>query len=187
MSRCIIRILGCYLMLLNPVFAADALQQVMQVLAKVNSSEVRYQEEKHLAMLDLPLVQTGSLNYVAPDQFSRTLDGPTGTVFKVQGDYVTVEKASGSETRSLHGMPLVKAFFASFGATLAGDLSRLQQYYEVSFSGALNAWRVELTPRDTELLAYVSEIKLWGNHDRIKGMEIYEPNGDWSRMILLHD
>ena len=39
------------------------LQEVMQALSSVRQSEVRYQEEKHLAMLDLPLIQTGSLRH----------------------------------------------------------------------------------------------------------------------------
>lgn len=174
-------------MLFSPVFAADALQEVMQALSKVERSDARYQEEKHLAMLDIPLKQTGNLNYIAPDQLIRSVDGPNGIRFVVSGDQVTLEKKDGKEVYDLNNLPMVKAFIASFGATLAGDLPRLQQYYEVSFSGRKNRWKLKLQPRDTKLTSYVTKILLWGEDDKISGMEIYETNNDWSRMIFLHD
>jgi len=177
----------CCLQLFNPVFAADILQEVMQALSKVERSEVRYREEKHLAMLDVPLLQTGSLSYLAPDQFTRTLDGPPGGRFLVQGDQVTLEKKIANETHDLNSLPMIRAFIASFGATLAGDLPTLQRYYEISFSGGQINWRMQLQPKEDQLAAYVTRIDLWGNSHKIGGMEIHQTNGDWSRMILLHD
>ncbi len=177
----------CYLMLFNPAFAADALHEVMDALSRVERSEVRYQEEKHLGMLDLPLVQTGTLSYIAPDRFSRSMDGPAASRFTVHGDQVTLEKMTGKEIHDLNNLPMIKAFIASFGATLAGDLATLQQYYEISFDGAQNDWRLDLQPRSTRLASYVTRIQLWGSYDRIKGMEIRETNGDWSQMIMLHE
>jgi hypothetical protein len=177
----------CGLLLSSPAFAAGALQGVMQALAGVERSEVRYREEKQLAMLDLPLLQTGTLNYVAPDQFSRSLDGPGGGKFSVRGDQVVIEKNSERETHDLNSLPMIKAFVASFGATLAGDLPRLQQHYTVGFSGQLQGWRLLLQPKDPGLAAHVQQIQLWGNGDKIESMEIRETKGDWSRMILLYD
>ncbi len=176
-----------FLMLFSPLLAADALRDLMQALAMVEHSEVGYQEEKHLAILDLPLLQSGRLNYVAPDQFVRTLDGPAGERFLVHGDQVSLEKKRGRETYDLNSLPMVKAFVASFGATLAGDLPRLKRYYEVRFSGEQSRWQLDLHPRDSQLASYIEQIKLWGHRDKIIGVEIHETNGDWSRMILLHD
>lgn len=183
----IVSIVICYLALIKPAFGADALQEVMQALSKVERSEVGYQEEKHLAILDLPLKQTGRLSYIAPDQLTRSLDGAPDRRFVVHGDQVTFEKETGKETHDLNSLPMLKAFIASFGATLAGNLSTLQQYYEVNFSGGLHEWRLRLKPRDSQLASYISLIQLWGNSDKIKGMDIYETNDDWSQMILLHD
>lgn len=177
----------CCLLLVNPVYAADALQEVMQALSKVERSETRYREEKHLAMLDLPLLQTGSLSYIAPDRFTRTLDKPQAGSFMVLGDQVTLEKKTGAETHDLNRLPMLRAFIASFGATLAGDLSTLEHYYTINFSGGQHDWRLALQPRDSQLAAYITQIDLWGKSDRIRGMEIHQTNDDWSRMILLHD
>lgn len=181
------RVLLCSLLLSSPVFATQALQGVMQALSGVERSEVRYREEKQLVMLDLPLLQTGTLIYVAPDQFSRSLDGPGGGAFSVRGDQVVIEKNTGRETHDLNSLPMIKAFVASFGATLAGDLPRLKRYYEVSFSGQLQGWRLMLQPKDEGLAAYVRQIQLWGSSHKIEGMEIHQSNGDWSRMLLLYD
>ncbi len=116
MTKHVIHFSICYLILFSPVFAADALQEVMQALSKVERSDARYQEEKHLAMLDIPLKQTGNLNYIAPDQLIRSVDGPSGTRFVVSGDEVTLEKKGGKEVYDLNNLPMLKAFIASFGA-----------------------------------------------------------------------
>lgn len=185
--RMLLGILIWGLILISPASATDGLLGVMQALSGVERSEVRYQEEKHLAMLDLPLLQTGRLSYVAPDHLSRSLDEPAGSRFTVHGDQVTLYKKTGKDTHDLNSLPMIKAFVAAFGATLSGDLPRLQRYYEVGFNGGLSEWRLILQPRNSRLASHVSEILLWGAYDKIKGMEIQEVNGDWSRMILLHD
>ncbi len=166
---------------------ADSLHDVMQSLSAIKQAEVDYQEEKHLNMLDVPLLQTGHLSYLAPDSFTRTLDAPVTGRFAIQGDKVTLEQRGESKQQNLQRLPLVKAFVASFGATLAGDLPRLQQYYELTFSGDTASWALVLIPRDKQLAEYVDEIRLWGREGKIDRMEIQESNGDWSRMILLHE
>lgn len=175
------------LVLISPASGTDELQEVMQALSGVERSELRYKEEKQLAMLDQPLLQTGNLKYVAPDQFTRSLDGSASGQFTVNGDQVILEKKSGRDIYDLNKLPMIKAFVASFGATLSGDLPKLQRYYEVSFSGGVTEWRLDLQPRDTQLASYITKIQLWGSYDKINGMEIHETNGDWSRMILLYD
>jgi hypothetical protein len=166
---------------------ADALLEVMQSLSEVKRAEVDYQEEKHLAMLDVPLMQSGHLSYVAPQRFIRTLDKPVGGRFTIDGETVILEQGGSNKQQSLEELPLVKAFVASFGATLAGDLPRLQQHYQIKFDGNSRSWKLYLQPKDRQLASFISEIRLWGRHDKVDGMEIDEANGDWSRMILLHD
>lgn len=173
--------------LMSVAAAADALQEVMKALARVEHSEVSFREEKHMAMLDLALIQSGRLSYTAPDRLVRSLDEPVGGRFIVQGDQITLEHNNRKKTHAVNDLPMVRAFVASFGATLAGDLAELQKYYAVSFSGAESSWKLQLLPKGKELASYVDEIRLWGAFGKIAGMEVYEANGDWSRMILLHD
>lgn len=167
--------------------AADALHDVMQSLSEVKQAEVNYQEEKHLAMLDVPLMQSGHLSYVAPDRFVRILHKPVSGRFAIEGETVTLEQGGDVKQKSLDGLPLVRAFVASFGAVLAGDLHRLQEHYQVTFQGDINSWKLLLLPKDRQLASFVSEIRLWGRRNKIDGMEIDEENGDWSRMILGHE
>ncbi len=184
-NKTISGMLMCCMMLFNPVCADGALQDVMQLLAKVQSSEVRYQEEKHLALLDIPLQQSGTLSYIAPDQLIRSLDG--GERFIIRGDQIVLQKRSGTQSHQLDSLPMIKAFVASFGAVLAGDLKTLEQYYKVAFSGDTNNWQLHLRPRDSKLAAHVTDIQLWGNLERIRIMEIHETNDDWSRLTLTHE
>ena len=187
MNRVIRRLSLCCLIMAGTAHGETALQEVMQALSNVSQTEVRYREEKHLAILDVPLQQSGRLIYIAPDKYIRSLDAPGGGRFIVDGDQVIVEKGGREKRFNLDEMPGIKAFIASFGATLSGDLPRLQKFYVTTFSGRKEAWELDLKPSEKRLAAQVSHIRLWGRKDKIEGMEIHETNGDWSQMLMLHE
>ncbi len=186
-GRIEILLLGLLMCCAGRLAAADELSALMAALADVQQVEVDYEEEKHLALLDLPLLQRGHLSYQAPDTFIRSLEAPVGGRFEIRGQQVIVETGNRRQQKDLRSLPLVQAFVASFGAVLAGDLRQLQRYYQVDFKGSSAAWKLRLQPNHPDLAAYVSEIRLWGAGAKIEGMEINERNGDWSRMKILHE
>jgi outer membrane lipoprotein-sorting protein len=171
----------------SAVLAGDDLVALMKVLARGGASHVSFVEEKHLEMLDVPLVQEGQLSFTPPDRFERVVEGIGGGRFVIDGQYVLQEQGDSRRKLNLEQLPILKAFAASFGATLRGDLETLEKYYVVKYAGSQKAWLLELIPRDPGLQGFVTQIVLRGRDGHVDSMDIHESNGDWSRMKLLHE
>ncbi|WP_456445629.1 LolA-related protein [Thiolapillus sp.] len=179
-------ILFC-LSLLSPLQAGERLQGLMDRLASAGGTEVSFVEEKHLDMLDVPLIQKGRLRFIPPDRFERVLEGPGGGRFVIDGQRVLQQQGDTRRELDLEQLPAVQAFAASFGATLRGDLEMLQKYYEINFDDTADTWVLELLPKDPQLQRFVTRIVLRGQGGLVKRMEVYEVNGDWSDMRLLYE
>jgi hypothetical protein len=160
------------------------LKQLMAEFSRVASSEATYHERKHIEFLDSDITQNGRLSYIAPGHVVRELISPISERFEANEDKVTVDRKNVHRQISLGSIPAVAAFIESFRGTLSGDLDLLRQYYVVRFSGGLDAWKLDLVPTQKEMKRYVSQIVIEGKSTDISKVEIYEQNGDWSRLTL---
>ena len=166
---------------------ADELEQLMQEMTTVKHRIVRYKEEKQMDLLDVPLYSEGTLEYRAPDKLVRTVLKPSRLRYTIDSKQVIIEKADKRRTRNLDQLPLVRNFVESFRAILAGDLSSLEKYYEIEFSGNQNQWQISLQPKDKKLAAYVDRLKVSGAGDVIQEYLIEDSNGDLTRMQLFSE
>jgi hypothetical protein len=173
-----------------PAAAADwGVEQLMQALSEVKSSQARFVERKHLAILKAPLDQSGELRYVAPDRLEKHTRTPTRESLLLERDRLTIESPERGQRRtvSLQDYPVVWAFVEGIRSTLAGDLATLGRFYEVRLEGGERRWRLLLKPRDPLMEEVVREIRLGGSRNRIESVEIIETNGDRSVMTILRD
>jgi len=177
----------CLILLVTVSAAADerdGLEQLMNELARVESSEANYSEQKHIVFLDTEILQNGRLAYVAPDNVIRELLTPAKERFEAKEDLLTVDRKDFHQQVSLQSVPGVAAFIESFRGTLSGDLELLRTYYNVDFTGNLELWKLVLTPRQKEMKRYVSSVVMRGKSVNIATIEVFERNGDWSRLTL---
>ena len=86
-----------------------------------------------------------------------------------------------SASVSLREQPALGALVESVRATLAGDRAQLERHYRVKFSGAREAWQLQLAPRAAQLRAHVESIALSGAGARLQRIEVLESGGDSSR------
>lgn len=163
---------------------ADELENLMQAMAAVKHRVVRYQEEKQMELLEVPLSSTGTLEYIAPDKLVRSIHSPSQVRYIIDNKTVTIEKGKNSRSRNLDDLPLVRAFVESFRAIMAGDLMSLQAHYEIGFSGDLNQWKITLQPKDKNLAFYIAQLQLSGVGDSIRLYIVEDSNGDSTRMML---
>jgi len=164
------------------------LRAVMELLARVSSSEARFTEEKHLAALARPLLLSGRLSYARGGRVARTVFAPHEERLLVEGDTLTVESAGrGTQTLSLRNYPAAWAFVEGFRATLAGDLPTLQRYYRTAFRGDSVSWSLELLPREEQMARYVESITFRGSRGAITGIAIAETGGNRSLMKITPD
>lgn len=164
-------------------------QSLMQELAQVPASSTRFVETRHLAILTRPLELKGTLTYERPNRLSKHVESPYDELMTVHGDSATLVNKTRGEQRvvSLREQPAMTALVESVRATLAGDLAQLEKHYRVKFSGAREAWTLELVPRAVQVKSYVDTITLAGTGARVTRIETLETGGDRSVMTIMHD
>jgi len=173
------------LLCLQPAFAADAdLQRVMQALAQRQHGHVSFVERKFIAILDQPVESSGELLFDAPDRLEKRTLRPKAEDLVLQGGVVTAQRGKRSYVLDLQQYPQIVPFVESIRATLAGDQAALEKYYELSFTGRFERWTLDLIPREARLRRTVDHIHIEGGGDRLHRVEITEPGGDRSVLII---
>jgi outer membrane lipoprotein-sorting protein len=163
-------------------------EQLMQALAAVKSSQASFVELKHIAILTTPLQSRGRLVYKAPDRLEKHTLTPQRESLLLERDQLTIESPGRkSRTVVLAEYPVARAFVESIRSTLAGDLAMLVRFYEVKLDGGERSWRLLLKPRDPQMQNLVSEIRMSGSRNWIEAIEIVETNGDRSVMTIARE
>ena len=175
-----------------PLSAAGAewgIEQLMEALGAVKSSQARFVERKHMAILTAPLESSGTLVYRAPDRLEKHTLAPRRESLVLDRDALTLSIPERDQRRTLplQDHPGLRAFVESIRSTLAGDLAKLSRFYEVRFDGTQRQWRLTLEPRDPEVRELVSEIRIGGSRDAITTIEIVEAGGDRSVMTITRE
>jgi outer membrane lipoprotein-sorting protein len=162
------------------------LPQLMQSLAQVQSSQGKFVERKHLAVLDVPLTSSGTLSFRAPGHLEKHTLDPKDESLVLDGGVLTIENKARNIKRTLvvQQYPAVWAFVESIRSTLAGDLPMLQRFYKVELKGAAAKWRMKLLPLEQRTRDMVKEIVISGRGDRVTVIEMLEANGDRATMTV---
>lgn len=193
-SRSRLRFLGSLLGLFS-VFSLSAfaaaengpwtLPLLMEAFRGIETAQAAFREDKSSAVLEVPLTLTGELAFRAPDYLRKTVLEPTRETYEINGDRVVISAPGRtSQTLSLDEYPLLRAFVASFRATLSGDLDTLRRYYEVELRGERAQWILTLVPKERSLAAYVDSIHIKGREAVILSVETLERGGDSSLLSL---
>lgn len=173
-----------------PAAGADwGAEQLMQALGAVKSSQARFVERKHVAILNAPLETSGRLVYRAPDRLEKHTLSPQRESLVLEGDLLTFSNPERKQRRTLalQDYPVVWAFVESIRSTLAGDLATLSRFYEVALDGSEREWHLTLKPSDPRVRESVREIRIGGRRETITGIEIIEAGGDRSVMTITRD
>jgi hypothetical protein len=161
--------------------------QLMQSLQQVKTASSKFVERKTLHMLSEPLVASGTLQYVAPDQVQKTTLTPLQERLTVKGDTLTLEGGSGGQTRtvSLKEQPEIAGIVEGIRATLAGDLPMLNRFYAVELQGDAAAWELTLQPKESKLKKFITSIRISGSGNIVRTVSTAESDGDYSEMSVV--
>jgi hypothetical protein len=145
----------------------------------------RFEEEKHISLLDRPLVSRGSVYFIPPDRLLRRVTEPTASLLRLEGDRLVVVDPDGSESFDLGANPVARVFAHTFTDVLAGDLEALRRTYAVAFrperagpASDATAWQIELTPRDPALARAIASLTLRGHGLVLVDLVVRETGGD---------
>jgi hypothetical protein len=161
-----------------------ALDQVLQLLAAHRHDHVTFTEVHQLAMLDHPLESSGELLYDAPDRLEKRTLKPKPEDLLLEHGLITLQHGSRRRVMSLHDYPQIVPLVESVRATLAGDRAALERYFTVRFSGTLADWTLELRPYDATVARTVQSVRIHGERDAIRTVEIRQNDGDTSLLTI---
>ena len=172
----------------TPACAAAAgvsdLDEVLGLLAMRQHGRVEFIEQQFLAVLNRPIESSGELRYDAPDRLEKRTLKPHVETLVLAAGVLTVERARSRRVMDLHAYPQVLPFVESIRATLAGDRSALQRFFQLNFAGNVARWTLTLVPLESKVKQSVSQVRIDGIRDQLLKVEIRQPDGDRSLMTL---
>lgn len=154
-------------------------ERLMQAFAGVDRHQARFIESRELALLQNTLTSEGTLSFTAPDSLVKQYDPPGGQRFEIAGNRLTIRDSDGREKIVLiDNSPQLLAYIASLRAVLAGDLHRLQTYFQLQLSGTADDWLLTLTPTQSHLAKQILRIEISGTRAEILQYVVIEQGGD---------
>jgi outer membrane lipoprotein-sorting protein len=153
----------------------------------IQSLEGKFQQQKTIAVLPVPLNSNGRFSFeqgkevvwetLVPVQSRLTLT-PGGISFAdAKGEQKTPAQAQQA------GAEIVAKIFMG---VIAGELDSLQDYFTLSATGTASDWQIQLVPRSANLSAYITRIELRGGQ-YTEHLDIAEANGDKTYIVFTTD
>ncbi|MDD4929312.1 MAG: outer membrane lipoprotein carrier protein LolA [Gallionella sp.] len=175
------------LALLLPTFgyaAAWDIDQLMHRLAQTRADHASFVEKKFIAMLDKPVESSGELFYSAPDRLEKRTLKPRPESMTVEGGALIIERGRQKHRLQLQDYPELAAFIDSIRGTLAGDRHALERNYRLSLEGTVERWTLQLLPVEIKMQAVVKRIRIAGEDNAVRSIEIIQADGDSSLMLI---
>ena len=164
--------------------APPAFDELLHLLAARRHGHVTFTEMQHLAMLERPLESSGELLYDAPDRLEKRTLKPKAQTLILEHGVLTARRGQRTHVMELRDYPQVVPFVESIRATLAGDRAALERFFRVQFDGTLAHWTLLLVPVDTTLAGAVKDVRIEGERDAVRTVEIRQSDGDRSLLSI---
>ncbi|VAW77160.1 hypothetical protein MNBD_GAMMA13-806 [hydrothermal vent metagenome] len=168
------------------VAAAFPLDQLMQRLSRIDTLQVHFQEQKTLVLLEVPLTQSGTLTYRAPDYLKKQVEKPRYSLLEIEANRLHTLDGEEERNFSLDRHPALRAFTEAYRSTLAGDRATLERYYKIQPSGTLEDWQLLLLPKTDAVRKFIRHIRLSGTSSSINSVETLKTSGDSSLMTIFN-
>jgi hypothetical protein len=163
---------------------ADPLDALMHGLAARRHGHVAYTEVQYLAMLERPLESSGELIYEAPDRLEKRTLSPRPETLVLEHGTLSATRGRHTRTLELTAWPQLAPLLESLRATLAGDRTALEYFFNVTLDGDAAHWTLHLSPRDPAAARLVSQVSITGAQADLRAVEIVEADGDRSVLTI---
>jgi hypothetical protein len=165
--------------------AAPSLDELLGAWKKAPGLYARFREEKHLAMLDAPLVTEGTIHFAPPGRLARRAESPIASVLLIEGDKLRFGDAEGGQSVDLATNPVARLFVDSFVKLLEGDRPGLERLFRVTLAArAGGGWRMTLAPRVAPMDKVIKDLVLDGEGLVLRTLDVRETSGDWTHTVF---
>ncbi len=161
--------------------------ELLDGFSKMTGLEARFEEEKYLALLAVPLRSSGHLYFSPPSTLLRRVEEPRAQDVLVIDDQVRIRDDSGEQTIDLGARGEVRPLVESMLWILGGDLESLERTYRVDYevvhdprddATRVPRWRITLVPRGEPLSQLISALEVSGRGRVADTLELRETSGD---------
>ncbi len=159
--------------------------QLMRTLAQTPSGHASFIEKKSIAILEKPVESSGELFYTAPDRLEKRTLKPKAENMLLDHGTLTIEQKGKKHVLQLQSYPEIAAFIDSIRGTLAGDRKALERSYKLNLEGDEQNWTLMLLPLDAKMKKVVERIRISGERNELRNIEINQADGDSSLMTIV--
>lgn len=161
------------------------IDQLMRTLAQTRSGHASFIEKKSIAILEKPVESSGELFYSAPDRLEKRTLKPKAESMLLNHGTLTIEQKGKQHVLQLQSYPEIAAFIDSIRGTLAGDRKALERTYKLNLEGDEQNWTLMLLPLDAKMKKVVARIRISGERNELRNIEINQADGDSSLMTIV--
>ena len=140
--------------------------------------EAHFREEKHLALLEVPLVSEGTIHFAPPSRLARHTTKPVASTLLIDDARLRFGDSGHSETIPLDRNPVVRLFVDGFLKVLAGDKTALEQIFTIELRSRGEGWELRLKPKVAPMTQVIGSIVMKGSGVILSQMTISELTGD---------
>lgn len=153
-------------------------------LSKAPGLYAHFREEKHITLLQQPLISEGSIYFAPPARFARHAEKPIASVMIIDGNQLQFGSADSQESVNLGANPVARLFADSFVMLLSGNRAGLEKIFKMQLTpkaGGSGEWKLLLTPRVAPMDKMIKELELRGRGLNLNELDVREASGDWTR------
>jgi outer membrane lipoprotein-sorting protein len=154
----------------------------LKTLSEGKQSQRHFTETRQTRLLKKPMVSEGTLTFIPPATFVKTIKTPGEEEATIAGNIVTLKKREEHGYRidriALDGHPALEGTLGSFVHLMRGEKAALEKLFTTETSGSEEAWELTLTPRSQEMLEYIQEIRVEGGKGDLSTITYEETNGN---------
>lgn len=160
----------------SPVSSVSSL---FKAYASMPGLEAHFREEKHIALLAMPLASQGTLYFSRPHFLLRQVESPSKSSILITPQSVLMRDTDGEKTIDLRAQEEVRPFIQSLLWILSGNLEAIKGAYRVSFSPTeQDRWTLTLAPHSKRLSEIITRLKITGQALAVVRIEVEESNGN---------
>jgi hypothetical protein len=154
-------------------------------LSKAPGLYAHFREEKHITLLQQPLVSERSIYFAPPARFARHTEKPIASTMIIDGNQLQFGSADNQESMNLGTNPVARLFADAFVMLLSGNRAGLEKIFKMQLAprpgGASGEWKLVLTPRVAPMDKMIKEMELRGRGLNLNELDVRETSGDWTR------
>jgi len=144
----------------QPMSEDETLQVLDQIAASRGDGAIQsdFREEKKLAMMEKPVVETGTIAFLAPDKFRREVPGKSLTVCNGETLWMYYPAYKEAEKYTLSSNKALKESLMAMTSGLG--LRDIAKNYTVKAERETDGYTIELTPRSRAMRGTIQTITL---------------------------